>query len=301
MDNAEIFYAWEHTSCINYSGKLMGGFKLASFDKGFLYTFEKGKTDYFLFFILEGQIDVAYNNFYKWSVKEGEMFLLSDNYCVKCITPVKLILFTSDHPGNNGSKVLRRLTSVCERIDYTYKPISICRQLMLFLNLLKFYLSDGVACGHLQEEKQEELFALLENYYTTVELAELFFPVVTNHNRDFKKLVESNYLQARTVTELIELCGYNPGCFKKTFEEVFGKPIYQWMQNQKAEHVKYRLQDVNVNFKELMVELGFDSASHFNKFCQKWLGMSPSQYVKQIKSGCNTMCVDNVQQNVTLL
>lgn len=294
MDNAEIFYSWEHLSCINYSGKLIGGFKLVHFDKDFLYTFERGKSDYFIFFILDGQIDVAYNGLYQWNVKAGEMFLFSENYSVRCASPVTLILFTSDHPGNNGSKLLRRLTSVCERIDYSYHPIKVCKQLTLFLNLLKFYLSDGVACGHLQEEKQEEFFALLENYYTTVELAELFFPVVINKHRDFRKLVEAHCLQAKSVNELVVLCGYNAGCFKKTFEEVFSRPIYQWMQAQKAEHIKYRLQDVNVNFKELMAELGFDSASHFNKFCQKWLGTSPSQYVKGMKSECDSRCVDNV-------
>lgn len=295
MDIAKIFYTWEHLSCVNYTRNLNGGFKLVSLEQGLSHIFKEDKTDYFLFFILSGKIKVNAPDCTSWFTGEKEMFLIFEGVSIECLTPVELIFFTTDHPGNEGSKLLHRLSSVCEKVEYVFKPVEIRKELQLFLILLKIYLSDKIACGHLQETKQEEFFTLLCNYYTIVELAELFYPVVNNKDRDFKKLVMAHCLNARSVTELIDFCGYNAHYFKKVFNEIFHVPIYQWMQMQKLEHIKYRLTDVNVNLKELMAEVGFDSASHFNKFCQKWLGMSPTQYMENMKNHCTISSISNLQ------
>lgn len=286
MDAAKLFYTWACVPCINYTRKLTGGFKLILLEQGCSHVFKEDKTDYFLFFILEGEMKVRDENTGPWIAGKNKMFLVYEGVHIECVTPVKLIFFTTDHPGNKGGELLFRLSSICEKVEYCFHPIEVCKELLLFLILLKSYLEDGVACGHLQEIKQEELFNLLYNYYTMVELAELFRPVATNKNRDFKKLVLSHCLHARSVDELIEFCGHNPYYFKKTFAKIYDTPVYQWMQIQKVEHIKNQLMDVNVNLKELMAEVGFSSPSHFNKFCQKWLGMSPTQYIEMMRKDC---------------
>ena len=295
VDITKLFYTWDYISCINYTRTLTGGFKFVRLDEGFSHTFMEDKTDYFLFFILDGEIKVSKDNTDSWTAKQHEMFLVYEGVKVECMMPVTLIFFTTDHPGCKGSELLHRLSSVCEKIDYRFRSAEVRKELVLFLILMKSYLVDGIVCGHLQETKQEEFFTLLYNYYTMVELAELFYPVITNKNRDFKKLVTAHCLRARSIGELIEFCGYDPHYFKKTFAEIYHMPVYQWMQIQKEEHIKYRLMDVNVNLKELMAEVGFESPSHFNKFCQKWLGMSPTQYIEMMKNNCTLSSIHNLQ------
>lgn len=282
MDETDLFYIPKHF-CVNYKGNFKGLFKLIRLEEGCMRSFDTGKPDYFLFFVLEGQLEVTDPDCRRWSVREKEMFLLTNHYSIRCITPVTLIFFLSDYPGRNESKILHRLTSICEKLDRTYIALEFCKPLVLFLDLLKCYLVDQALCIHLHEQKQEELFIVLDTFYTVEELACLFYPIVINKDRRFSELVLNHCLQARTVTELILLCDCDANYFRNKFKEIFNRPIYQWMQMQRAEQVRDRLQNVNVNLKELMHELGFETASHFNKFCQKWLNMSPSHYIKAME------------------
>lgn len=285
MKKAEVFYTWQYLACINYTGELFGGFKLIELEEGFEHCLKKFQTDYFIVFVLSGKLEITVNESKHWFVEQDEMGLLTDGYKIECLKPTVLICFTSDQPGNNGSKLLKRLGQVSDKISDNGGPVKICPALKSVLNLMKIYIKDGIACRHLQEQKQEEFFALLEEYYTIFELGNLFYPILNNTNLEFRKLVNAHYLYTSTASELSTLCGYKMEDFRKLFQQVYGMPVYQWMQQQKLKQVKYRLQDLNVSYKELSYELGFASVSHLNKFCQKWFGMSPSKYQEQLKAG----------------
>lgn len=285
MKSVETFYSWNYLACINYTGDLYGGFKLIELKADFEHTLKKFRTDYYIFFILSGELEVTTRESRHWSIKKGQLSLLTEGYKIKCQSPVVLICYTSDLPGNNGNRLLKQLGHMSEKIEGLGEPINAQPALESFFDLLKIYLTDGIACGHLQEQKQEEFFALLGEYYTVFELGNLFAPILNDKDLEFRKLVDSHYLYASTVVELCALCGFKPEEFRKQFQKVYGMPVYRWMQLQKLKQVKYRLQDMNLSYKELAYELGFASISHLNKFSKKWLGMSPSQYQEQLREG----------------
>ncbi|MBQ7843395.1 MAG: helix-turn-helix transcriptional regulator, partial [Odoribacter sp.] len=128
----------------------------------------------------------------------------------------------------------------------------------------------------LASRKIQELFIILHAYYTSDELAMLFYPLL-GKNMEFKKLVVDYYLHVKSAGEFAELCEYSQGVFQKKFKDVFGETVYQWMQRQKAEYIKHRLMTSEVNLKELADELNFASSVHMNKFCKIWFGMTPSE------------------------
>ena len=50
-----------------------------------------------------------------------------------------------------------------------------------------------------------------------------------------------------------------------------------------ADRLKDRLSGEDVNLKVIFYEFGFSSPAHFTKFCKKWLGMTPTKFIEELK------------------
>lgn len=285
MSNESIFCCGEQVSCVNYRSdySVHFGHVFLSCDERFE---NKAPNHVSMVFVLKGKVQVVCEGKKDEEVEEGEMFLLSPllKSQVKCVEDVEILVFTSDHPKEYSAELVRSLKKECEKLNYHFNKLPIRQPLDAFFELLECYLKDRMACGHLLEEKQEELFILLNNYYTKSELELFLYPLAMLKDSDFKEIVIQNSLRAKGVQELIDMCGYTTGGFKKIFKEMFDEPVYQWMLQQKADKLRYRLAEDDVNLKGLIDEFGFSSPAHFTKFCKKWLGKTPTQFMDEVKS-----------------
>ena len=283
MSNGEIFCCGEQVSCINYRADYLFSFRHRHLPQGEIIS--DGRTDgFYWIFVLDGKISVT--GPMSESVGKGEMIIVPSlvKYRVKCESDVDAMFFISDHPKEYSTALVGRLKIECEKISFRLNKLSICRPLDIFLKLLADYLAGDMSCGHLQEEKQEELFILLNNYYTIDDLKIFLYPYVMQKDMDFKKIVLLHSQRAKSVQELVDLCGYTMSGFKKIFKEMFDEPIYQWMLQQKAEKLRRKLLEDDVNLKGLIDEFEFSSPAHFTKFCKKWLGKTPTQFMDEAKS-----------------
>lgn len=272
-------------SCLNYKTEYRVYFEQALLVEGERFE-HKGPNGICMLFVLSGKVCVLEQEKKQIYIETGEMAVLSSlaKQEVVCQQKAEIIWLVSDYLKEFGAKLIRGLEEDCNKVNYRFNKLPIQKTLNSFLELLKNYLECGMTCGYLLQEKQDELFILLDTYYTRNELALFLYPYAMIRDSDFKKMVLLNSLKAKGVPELIELCGYTAGGFKKMFKEVFGGAIYQWMLQQKAEKLRYRLVEDDVNLKVLIDEFGFSSPAHFTKFCKKWLGKTPTQYMEDVKS-----------------
>lgn len=245
----------------------------------------KGNNSVFWVFVMSGQL-LIYSDKLSGDVGEKEMFLLMapEFVRIECTANCEMVIFETDRPLVYGASLLNRLSDMCEQPGEGRSKLQICPPLNKFLELIILYLKDGMICGSLQEEKQEELFLLLGAYYSQVELAQFLKSLSLRNENNFRKFVQMNSLKAKSVDELAKLCGCTPSVFKKMFKELFSEPVYQWMLKQKADTLRDKLAEEGINLKELVCEFGFSSPAHFTKFCKKWLGATPTQYIEELKS-----------------
>lgn len=233
-------------------------------------------ADNLLLFFLSGEVEAIYNGSRPYLISAGNMiFLTRLADCVLTpVRPVKVLVFIFDDWTNVCDKyIFQTLMSISSLLKYEFKELPIRHPVTIFLDLFLVYLEDKVP---LYKEKQKELFILLRAYYSKEELAMLFYPLI-GKNVDFKNTVLNMYPRAKSVTEFADLCGYSSVVFQRKFKDIFGETVYQWMQRQKAEHIKHRLMTEEVNLKDLTDEFEFASPAHLNKFCKIWFGMNPSE------------------------
>lgn len=237
------------------------------------------KENHYILFFLSGKVEVIYFGSRPQSIEGGNMVFLGRlaDCVIKAVEPVRMVLLAFDDLANACDKItLQNLVPISSLLKYEFDKLEIRSPLDHFLELILIYLEDKISGVYLWIEKQKELFIILRTYYTSEELAMFFYPLV-GKNIDFKKMVFDSYSNVGSIKEFAEKSGYSPVVFQRRFKEVFGETVYQWMQRQKAEHIKHRLMTEDVNLKELADEFEFASAAHLNKFCKIWFGMSPSE------------------------
>ncbi len=74
------------------------------------------------------------------------------------------------------------------------------------------------------------------------------------------------------------------GAFKKKFVTEFGEPPYAWMQKRMVSIIKYRLFDNDLPLKYIMDELNFSSLPQLVRFCKKYIGDTPGEIRKKLRS-----------------
>lgn len=258
---------------------LKNKFSYFKFEKDTVFQRNKADNNNNLVFILHGEMEVIYGDLYPRLISGGNMILLTPlSRCVcKAVSTVELIILGFGTLNHSCDKyIFQNLTPFFSLIKYEFRELEIRESLDRFLQLMQNYEQNQVPMADLASRKIQELFIILHAYYTSDELAMLFYPLL-GKNMEFKKLVVDYYLHVKSAGEFAELCGYSQGVFQKKFKDVFGETVYQWMQRQKAEYIKHRLMTSEVNLKELADELNFASSVHLNKFCKIWFGMTPSE------------------------
>lgn len=278
-----LFYVDEHVSCSHYVSDKEQGFFVRYFKDKKCLEMER-LTSNAILFILEGELEIAYNEFSIRKVEANQMILLpkSSHVYGTAFENTKIVAFKFKEITHLCNKYsLQNLASQTENVDYKFIAQPIRQPLYMFLDLLSKCLNDGLNCSFYHELKADELMILYRAYYAKEKLAEFFYPIL-GLSIDFRSLVLSNYRDARTVDELAQKTGYSVSQFKRKFHDEFDEPAYHWMQKQKAKHIKYKLSFETIDFATIIDEFGFSSPAHFSRFCKAQFGATPSEYRKQL-------------------
>lgn len=280
----DLLYLQEHLSCSHYSSDYQCSFKYKTFDKDQVFDLSNPKAN-ILICVLEGEISITCNEFTDRSFKADQLAFIpkASKASFSSVTPARILSCTFDVPMNVCDKLsFRALWPLCHNINYDFQPVATRPQLKQFLELTVYYLRNGINCEHLHELKQKELFLVLRWFYPKEELAALLYPMI-GKSMDFKALVLENYQKVENVDELAKLTHMSRSTFDNTFKEEFGMPARQWMLRQTAKHVRHHLSAPDTTISDVMIRFGFNSPTHFTRFCKQQLGATPTELMTKLR------------------
>ena len=97
-----------------------------------------------------------------------------------------------------------------------------------------------------------------------------------------KKYIDNYYLENIGLSELVSISGVSKYYIIIKFEEIYGISPYKYINSKKSAHAKNLLR-TNSNITDVAVIYGFYDQSHFNKIFKEYSGVTPFQYLKNLK------------------
>jgi AraC-like DNA-binding protein len=92
-----------------------------------------------------------------------------------------------------------------------------------------------------------------------------------------KEILSRNLESPPSLSELSRQIGLNSFKLKKNFKELFGVPVFKYLQNQRMAKAYELLQSGNVSIQEAAWNVGYDSLSSFSNAFSKKFGFRPSE------------------------
>jgi AraC-like DNA-binding protein len=276
----DLFYLEEHNSCRKYKSDFRTGFKYSTVKAGA--SLDEIDTSYnHILFITEGRVIVNCNEHIGQEIRKNECILIPKDAKASCraLQDGGMLVMTFDVLQNACDKAL--LYSCHEQYAqsvYQFTPTPVRRPLTSFIDLLVYYLKDGIDCEHLHEIKEKEFFLVLRRCYSEEEIINLLHPIMGISG--FKAFVLQNYMNVYNVTELAELAGMHRTLFDIRFREVFGMSARQWMLRQMAKHIRYKATDPEATIRGIIDEFKFSSATHFCRFCRQQFKCTPKELLR---------------------
>jgi AraC-like DNA-binding protein len=114
--------------------------------------------------------------------------------------------------------------------------------------------------GHLSEMKEGEL--------KQEEREKLF---------QAKEILSRNLVEPPSLTELSRQIGLNSFKLKKNFKELFGVPVFKYLQNERLIKAHKLIRNQQVSIQEAAWQVGYDSLSSFSNAFAKKFGFRPSE------------------------
>ena len=277
----KLFYIEEHRSCRNYLNQVESGFKYIELEQEIFIQKECACWNYLLIF-LDGKFIISQDQFKKRMFSAGTMVLLPkmSTFSGWGSCDSKLVALSFDTPpGSCDMFVLQSLAGICETIKYDFQATEIRYPLAPYLEVLTYYLKNGMSCGHLHELMEKELFFLIRGFYTKEEIAGLFYPII-GQDFCFKKMIMENYQKADSIETLISISNMGRSSFFTKFKNVFGMTAKRWIVKQRNRQILDEAMHPGATVKELMAKFMFDSQAHFTHYCKQHFGCTPKQLIE---------------------
>ena len=99
-----------------------------------------------------------------------------------------------------------------------------------------------------------------------------------------KKILLEKLNDPPSLTELSKLTGLNNHKLKKQFKELFGMPVYKYLQNERLSKANYLLRSDDISIQEAAWFVGYESLSSFSNAFLKKFGYRPSEIKRQIQN-----------------
>lgn len=284
MTYQKLLYVQEHISCKNYAVK-GSVIQIRTVKQGESLNFGDNNRP-FLCFLLEGQLLCRFDAKASISIRAHEMCLIMHGeifWATALESTIVLICFLDAPMALCNEYTLKSLSGDFAKTDNTTYPLMpyilpISDILYAELNTARIAMSTGLLCFHYQREKRDIFLLMLRGFYSKIELAELFRPMLSV-DFDFKQTVMLNYTSDMNVNDMIDRAGIPSASFNRRFMKSFGTTPRQWLIQKKRASILCDLQMSNLTIKEIAVKHGF-SNNYFIKFCQTHFGNTPSELRK---------------------
>ena len=102
--------------------------------------------------------------------------------------------------------------------------------------------------------------------------------------RFVRLLSDKEYLRHRSVAHYADALCLTPHYLTEICNKISGKPATYWIDRFTSQEITRLLRRKELPLKEIAFRLNFCSLSHFSRYTQRQLGVSPSQYRQRILS-----------------
>ena len=250
------------------------------------YKFEFLKLNYYtVIFLLKGKIQIYNANRGNKTVLPNQFYLVGKNTVAKGIVSKdsEVLIMQFDHISYDPIKVkFQNFRNQLTSKSYTFYPLDANRQILIYIEQLKDILVNRIDCQHYIQGKVNELFLILQLFYTTDELFTFCYPLIT-HASSFKEMILQYSLKTNSLKELQQYTGLSTSTFNRKFKAEFNDSAYQWLLKQKAGQIKLRLMNEAITLSDIIREFGFHSHSHLQKYCKTHFNMNPSELKKTLR------------------
>ncbi len=130
------------------------------------------------------------------------------------------------------------------------------------LELIAFYVQEIVGSGRTEPLKMK------------------FSPEEAVSLRQAKEILDLNYADPPTLTQLARLVCLNELKLKKGFKESYGMPVYAYIMEKRMEAARILLEEKKLKVKEIASQVGYTNISHFGEAFRKKYGLNPGEYLR---------------------
>ena len=96
--------------------------------------------------------------------------------------------------------------------------------------------------------------------------------------------IRSHYMENFPMDDLAVMCNMSPTHFRRTFHSIMGFGSLEYVNRIRITHAQDYLRTSEMSILEISEEIGFQSVSSFNRHFNEIVGMTPTQYRKQMSS-----------------
>lgn len=98
-----------------------------------------------------------------------------------------------------------------------------------------------------------------------------------------KEYLEAHYAEEITLEDVAEYVNISPQYFSKLIKKNTGFNFIDWLSMLRVRKAKELLASTNLTVKEVCFMVGYKDPNYFSRIFKKKIGMTPSEYVKNIK------------------
>ena len=165
-------------------------------------------------------------------------------------------------------------------IPFNQKEIC-CNTQMVLHDIVKCKHS-GILKSMFLESKALSLLLYFQNEQTSIQALcnsckFLSKPIEKDKIFKAKELILNSLDKPYTIPELSMIIGINQCYLKKGFKEIFGKTVYDFVQEQRMLKAKLLLTTTNFTVSQIADQIGFSSQSNFSAAFKKYAGVFPSE------------------------
>ena len=99
------------------------------------------------------------------------------------------------------------------------------------------------------------------------------------------KYIDSNFTELGTIDDIAKEIGINPMKLQQGFKVLFKQTVNEYVQNRRLEEAMTLLSRGVDSVSEIVYAIGFSSRSYFAKIFKDKYGISPSDFIKNVRLG----------------
>ncbi|NDW10570.1 helix-turn-helix domain-containing protein [Dysgonomonas sp. 520] len=224
----------------------------------------------------KGRLNISSLSHKDERISAGKIFLIPTGYEteVKAVEESALISIDISEEINQLTHFQSDRTEENDNNQNLYLPFN--EIVSAYIESLQTYKDIILDYNPLARIKIKELIYILKVFYTQKELNAFFSSYITN-DLHFSEQVKILSQDTKNIRQLAEIMNYSYSGFNRRFRRSFGVSAYSWLRKRRANLVYHDIYYTNKSLKQISTENMFSTLSHFNEFCHKNLGNSPSE------------------------